>query len=405
MNITKPDLQILHDLAKKQFEISQTEQMQTLKKEWLLHSTFKGSRPMVYIETGTFEHEIIPPLLKCETDEAREIETKLYRNFVNHTMFGDDFVVRDYFPVHYDSGIKLFDLDIERAETGGLGHQFIHQITDIKEEFHKFEKPSAFFHDKEKAHKEIDFYSELFGDVLPTKLEGVCVYACPTQKVVHLMGMENMLFAMYDYPDEFKAMMNKIASEYIRYFDYLAENKALLPTHGVEEVYMGTFAYNDELPETVSSTLDVYGSSESQETVNVSPEMFGEFVWPCYEKILSHFGLLSYGCCEPVHPIFDDFLSKLPNLRKLSISPWCDEEFMGERLQGGNIIFHRKPSPNFLGVGTELDEAAFIEHIDKTVNAAKGCTLEITQRDVYTVANNPDKVKRYVEIIKSRTEK
>ena len=405
MSITKSDLQILRELAKKQIELSQTEQNANTKKEWESHGAFKGSRSMIYVELGSFEHEIIPPLLKCETDEAREIETKLYRNFVNHTLFGDDMVVRDYFPIRYDCGMKLFDLGIEREETGGLGHQFIHQITDIKEEFHKFEKPSAFYLDKEKAKRQIDFYSELFGDILPSKLEGVCVYACPTQKIVHLMGMENMLFAMYDYPDEFKAMMDNIANEYIRYFDYLAENKVLLPTRGIEEVYMGTFAYNNELPETVSSTLDVYGSSESQETVNVSPEMFGEFVWPCYEKILSRFGLLSYGCCEPVHSIFDNYLSKLTNLCKVSISPWCDEEFMGERLRGKNIVYHRKPSPNYLGVGTELDEAAVIEHIHKTVNAAKGCALEIAQRDVYTVANNPDKVKRYVEIIRSRTEK
>lgn len=37
-----------------------------------------------------------------------------------------------------------------------------------------------------------------------------------------------------------------------------------------------------------------------QETVGISLEMFEEFIFPCYKKISESYGLLSYGCCEPV---------------------------------------------------------------------------------------------------------
>ena len=124
---------------------------------------------------------------------------------------------------------------------------------------------------------------------------------------------------------------------------------------------------------------------DSQETVGISPDMFEEFIFPCYQKIASQFGLLSYGCCEPVHPIWERCLSKLPNLRKISISPWCDEEYMGEQLRGSHVIYHRKPSPNFLGVDEILDEDAFRAHIRRSLTAAAGCEMEITQRDVYTI--------------------
>ena len=87
----------------------------------------------------------------------------------------------------------------------------------------------------------------------------------------------------------------------------------------------------------------------------VSPEMFGEFFYPYYLKGQAIW-TGQYGCCEPVHTIWEDYISKLPNLRKVSISPWCDEEYMGEALKGSNVIYHRKPSPNFVGVGKELDE-------------------------------------------------
>ena len=51
-----------------------------------------------------------------------------------------------------------------------------------------------------------------------------------------------------------------------------------------------------------------------------------------------------------------------------------------------------------------LDEDAFREHIEKTLKVAKGCNVEITQRDVYTVNKDINKVKRYVEIIRESIE-
>ena len=73
---------------------------------------------------------------------------------------------------------------------------------------------------------------------------------------------------------------------------------------------------------------------------------------------------------------------------------------MGEQLRDRKVIFHRKPSPNFLGVDKTLDEDAFRSHIRKSLLAAKGCSMEITQRDVYTIHHNVGKAHRYIEIIK-----
>ena len=42
-------------------------------------------------------------------------------------------------------------------------------------------------------------------------------------------------------------------------------------------------------------------------------------------------------------------------------------------LQGKRIVYQRKPSPSFLGVGSTLEEDKLREHIRKTVHAAKGC--------------------------------
>jgi len=127
--------------------------------------------------------------------------------------------------------------------------------------------------------------------------------------------------------------------------------------------------------------------------------MFEEFIWPYYKEIAERMGLISYGCCEPVQNIWHLFKT-LPNLRKISISPWCDEAAMAEQLQGTNVIYHRKPTSTFLGVGTNLDEEAFCKYMTETKALTGGLTVEITQRDIYTINNDMAKVRRYIEIIR-----
>ena len=134
--------------------------------------------------------------------------------------------------------------------------------------------------------------------------------------------------------------------------------------------------------------------------------MFAELVFPYYRKVMEHFGLISYGCCEAVHAIWDDCLSTLPHLRKVSVSPWCDEAFMGERLRGTGITYLRKPPATLLGMNTPvLDEDAVLACFRKTAESAVGCKVELIQRDVYMIGPDPAKVKRYVQLARQGMEK
>jgi hypothetical protein len=132
--------------------------------------------------------------------------------------------------------------------------------------------------------------------------------------------------------------------------------------------------------------------------------MYGRFVFPYYRDLCEPFGLVYYGCCEPVHDIWKDYVSKLPHLRKVSISAWCNEEFMGEALAGGRVIYSRKPSPNFVGVGTTFDAEGFRAHIEKTLRAARGCEAEIIFRDIYTVSGDRTKPGQAVKITREAIE-
>ena len=54
-------------------------------------------------------------------------------------------------------------------------------------------------------------------------------------------------------------------------------------------------------------------------------------------KWLSRFGLAYYGCCEPLHNKME-ILAKIPNLRKISISPWANIDEASEKMRGKYVI-------------------------------------------------------------------
>ena len=410
--ISNKDKQILRDLARHQLELANSPKNKKLEQEWLALNTFRESRPMIHLELWTFENEVIPPLLQCESAEARELEGWLYRMFVNQELLGDDKPIPDYLPINWKAWFTLFGQEIsathvKEGDASGLGHKFNHVIEDLEDDYHKL-GASSFGVDVEGSLKEEEFLNDLFGDIIPVKRVSGSLYAVPTQKIVHLMGMEHMLESLMLYPELFKQMMDRVADDYIAYFKYLETEGFILPTVGAETLGQGSVCFTDELPSAIPqdrplTTSDVWGYLDSQESVGISPTMYSEFVFPCYRKIANLFGALSYGCCEPVHAIWDD-ISSLTNLKKVSISPWCDEEMMGEYLRGKKIVYHRKPSATYLGVGANLDEDAVRKHFEATLHAARGCTLEFAQRDVYTINGSVAKAQRYIQILRETIE-
>jgi hypothetical protein len=67
-------------------------------------------------------------------------------------------------------------------------------------------------------------------------------------------------------------------------------------------------------------------------------------------------------------------------------------------LRGTEIVFSRKPDPNFLSVDEVLNEDAWAAHIRATLEATRGVFVEFIVRDVYTLHGNLENARRAVEI-------
>jgi hypothetical protein len=408
-SITPDERRYLRDLARKQAEYAALPVMAERTALWYRHNALRGERPLVVMEMGTFERDMLPAP-QCASPAAIDIERSLLRQIVNHEEIDDDKVVPDHFSVFWRIGLDEFGVEIptERGiddQGRAIGYHWQHPIKTLKQDFHLL-KPATFRVDRAGTLAWQAFAGDVLGDILPVKLKNNSMnwHAAMCAKVVRLMSLEQMMFAMVDEPDELHTLMAYLRDNVLAYVKWQEREGLLLLNNGNDYTGAGSYGFTDELPTDECkrtgrvTTRDQWLNINSQETVSISPRMYGRFVAPYYHDLAAQFGLVYYGCCEPVHDIWKDHVSTLPHLRKVSISAWCNEEFMGEALKGSGVIYSRKPSPNFIGVGVDLDAAAFREHIDRTLRAARGCPVEIIFRDIYALSGNRAKVGQAVRI-------
>lgn len=413
--ISDKDRIYLRELAKKQLGISQLPIMKERTKLWYSHNDLKGDKPLIVMETDYFNDDLLPKRV-CETKDARAIETELLIHITNHELVNDDKVVPGTFSVNRQIMHRDFNMDqiIHRAiDRNGkdLGYSFEHPMVDLKSDFHKLSS-SAYSYDLDATNRHIDLMQDVLGDILEIEVvnNSILWIMTFTARVVNLLGIERLMYSMIDYPEETHKLFDFMLLDTFEYMDWQERNNLLVLDNNNTRSGPGTFGFTNDLPtdEYLNTgnitTKDVWGCMNSQESVVLSPEMFEEFVFPIYKKAAERFGLIYYGCCEPVHEIWENCLSKIKNLRKVSISPWCDEEYMGEVLRKSKVIYSRKPSPNFLGLGS-LDEDTFSAHIKKTLQAGRGCNMEIIFRDVYKLDGDKAKIGRAVNITRNLIEK
>ncbi len=145
----------------------------------------------------------------------------------------------------------------------------------------------------------------------------------------------------------------------------------------------------------------MWGAATAQIFGSVSPAMHREFGLEHEKRWLSNFGLAYYGCCEPLHNKIR-ILQDLPNLRKISISPWADVPAAAELMRGRYVI-SLKPSPAVLAWQSFDPEAVRRELTDK-LKAARGCNVEIILKDISTVHHEPKRLWEWARIARETIE-
>jgi hypothetical protein len=410
--ISDNERRYLRGLAQKQAEYAALPVMAERKKMWYaLNDAQPGARSPVIIETWTFDRDFLPDnILFCETPLSRSIEIQLLRNIRNHELINDDKVIPDTYDIGWfveqdEFGVEIPVERIKDAQGVETGFRYQHPIKDLDRDFSLL-KPATFRVDRSSTLDYQALLTDLLGEYLPVVIRtGTFGSTMLTNRVVELMGMETFFTAMHDQPEAVHLLMAYLRDNALNMMRW-AEGEGLLRlNNGNQDSFGSSYNFTTHLPHALKpdgcnglvQLSDMWGYSNSQETVGISPSMFREFCFPYYRDVCDPMGWLYYGCCEPAHQFWHD-ICQLPHLKKVSISRWCDQNFMGDALRGSEIVYSRKPDPNFLSVDDNLDEQAWSTHIRETLAATRGVFVEFIIRDVYTVHGNLNNARRAVEI-------
>lgn len=396
MTTTRND-EALRELARQYAEIAALPRQQETINGWRRLNGLRETRPMVRIAQLPW-HELDwgeEDMVNQGGDRAR-IERHLRKTLYAWRNFKADMVVPPYI------GIKKTVRHAEigpagKVEREGLSQHYEEQLATIQE-VRALETP-VIETDPELDARRWESLSELFDGILPVRLTGHIRHSGLWDRITMVVSPERVLYDLVDRPE--------YVAELIR--TYVAMESGVLDQfeqHGLLEAAPPeihcTGAFCDDLPSEhydgeTTAALDTWTFSMAQIFSEVSPAMQDEFDITPLKPLLDRYGLVYYGCCEPLHHKIDS-VRKLDTVRKISVSPWANKEMAAESIHG-DYVFSAKPNPAHLAMGAfhaDLVRRDLQETVDICRRHNTPC--ELILKDVSTVCGDPSRLTKWEQI-------
>ncbi len=403
MRFPQHDIDILRGLAGRCREITDNETNLVRKKRWTDLNDLKHSGPPLLLTSpeGAWR-EIIPTFpVECDDSQARQWECSLRQCIYQHDVIQDDATFDPIFTVGRTISESNFGIPFKQTrsnETQGAYHDEP-VLTNLNEDLDKlhFRTITA---DRAKSEATFDLASETLGDLLDVQFQSTYWWTCGlTWTAIRLWGLENLMMSMYDNPEGLHRLMKFLSDEMLNYITCF-EREALLGYNANGGVGSGGLGFTTQLPSRDKPAdgpvklSQMWGFAESQETVGVSPDMFGEFIYPYQKPLQEKFGLNYYGCCEASEGRWK-YISQTPNLRSISVAPWSDQAVCAEMF-GRDYVYCRKPNPSPVCINFNEDEIR--KEFRETLTHAGELNTAMILKDTHTVENEPDRFARWVAI-------
>lgn len=402
MVIPAAEREILRKLAGRVREITELPEQAIRRSRWSCHNALNPGRPLVLCFPEGAWGELLPDsILECRDEMARGWELRLRSTIYWWEHLRDDNYIEPWFDINWrvnQGGFGVEEVVRQGANRGSISWE--HPLKDPAREMGRlhFRGPKV---DRESTAQEVEMAGKVFGDILPARIRGAFWWSLGmTQTAIKMAGLQEFMELMIDEPETVHRLMAWLRDEHLHFIAWCEKEGLLSLNNGADYVGSGGVGCTDELPRALIRAggnvrlSDMWGFTESQETVGVSPDMFAEFVLPYQLPIAEKFGLNCYGCCEPLDGRMK-YVMKIPRLRRVSVSPWANQEKMAELL-GKRIIFSRKPNP--APICASFDEPAIRKDLRNTIEIAKGCALEIIMKDTHTIQGQPWRLEKWVEM-------
>jgi hypothetical protein len=402
------DRAVLQRLAERVAAIAASDRAREVRGLWKKLNRLEKTRPVVFCDPENGWNEIITETqMECRGKLARRWEMDLRKEIFWGEEMGDDKPVEPFFDVPYTAAPDDWGLQAVYHRTSASG-SFVWDapLRDYAADLKKLHAPPVQIN-WETTRGCVAIAKDVLGDRLLVRLKGIWWWTLGlTMLTATLRGLDNLMYDFLDHPDELKELLSILSRGTLAKLDHLESHDLLSLNNDGTYVGSGGFGFTDELPRPGFNgrvrCADLWGFTESQETVSVSPAMYEEFVFPFEKPIMERFGLTCYGCCEPLHNRWNT-VRRHHGLRRVSCSPWADLEKMAEYL-GDRYVFSMKPNPAALAM-PRIDEKSIREGLRRTLDVTRGCRVEIIMKDNHTLGGVPEHAVRWCRIAREEAEK
>ncbi|HBQ65204.1 MAG TPA: hypothetical protein DD727_09895 [Clostridiales bacterium] len=397
------EFKIVRELAKQVAEIAALPCHAETKRLWKALNALKPERPMVYIDQICWNEMDVDGELKlrCTDSFLRGLESGLRMTLYRWKHLPADMVVEDFIRLPRAVSGMHFGIrpkqDIARQEGASIaGHRYYDQLTR-EEDLEKIQFP-VIQEDRQATADREAMAQEVLDGILGVRMQGPVPQLAPWDRLAEWKSPEGILYDPADRPEFIHQIMTRFMKAYHLMLDQL-EEQGLLP--GEQDTIHCSGAFTDALPAPGYDpkkvrAKDLWTSGMAQIFSTVSPAMHDEFEIEYAIPFYKRFGQVYYGCCEPLDTKVD-IVRRIPNVRKISMSPWVDVE-RGAANIGKDLVFSRKPSPAFLAVSS-FDAAPVEEDLRATREACRrnGTPLEFILKDISTVKFEPRRLWQWAE--------
>ena len=405
MTPDRNDVATLRELASRVAEIAALPVQQEKQRLWRALNARQPERPMVMIDQICWNEMNVDDelTLRCADAECRGYEEYLRQTLFRWQHFPVDMVVEPFIRVPKaidDSGFGIIvreKVAVSDPTNAVVAHRYENQF-QTEDDLQKIQEPHI-RHDAAETKRRLAFAHEVFDGLLEVKPWGANLYLSLWDPIATWMGVENALYALADRPAYMHRLLDRVTEGYLSKLDQLERQGLLCEPQSLVHC---TGAYTDELPKAgydpaKPRTKDLWMFGMSQMLSTVSPQMFKEFEVDYTSRICARFGLVYYGCCDPLDRKMAE-VRLIPNVRKVSMSPWADEE-RGAAEIGTDFVYSRKPSPAFLAVDHFSPDRIRADLVrTREVCQKHACSLEYILKDISTVRYRPERLFEWAQI-------
>lgn len=404
MSIIASDFDTLRALAGRYAELASLDIQRQRLDRYAATNGLARPRPVVLIDEVPWGEIRDEALVNTCSPELRGIEGRLRKALYQWEHFQVDLVIPPTFRVRRSIrstgiGIRVQDTTIQ-GDTGAYiaSHEYVDQLA-TEQDLARLRTPEI-THDREATEAALAAAREIFDGLMDVEPAGVMPQYNIWDTISMFRGVTPLLMDLVERPEFMHATARRFMEIAAATFEQY-EQLGLLETDPV--LLHCTPAATHDLPaadyEGRPRMKDVWGRCAAQIFGSVSPEMHDEFDLAYNEPLFRDCGLLYYGCCEPMDTKIHILRKRLPNLRKVSITPWADPRRAAETI-GADYVMAAKPNPAFVAGATFHPEPVEKE-IDAYCAAARdnNTTLEFVIKDISTIANNPTTLTRWAETV------